>query len=74
MKETIKHYGKIFLNLSITLLFTAFVVFAIPKILLFFIPFVIGGIIAWVSNPLVGFFERKIKIRRKAMSVALILF
>lgn len=72
MKETIKHYGKIFLNLSITLLLTAFVVFAIPQILLFFIPFVIGGIIAWVSNPLVGFFERKIKIRRKAMSVALI--
>lgn len=72
MKETIKHYGKIFLNLSITLLLAALAIFAVPKVLLFFIPFVIGGIIAWVSNPLVGFFERKIKIRRKAMSVALI--
>lgn len=72
MRDGFWHYGKITLNFLIALLGILIVVFVVPRVLLFFIPFVIGWIIAWVSNPLVGFFEKKIKIRRKAVSVALI--
>lgn len=36
-----------------------------PKLLKFFMPFVIGWIVAWIANPLVKFFEKKLKIVRK---------
>lgn len=72
MRDGLWHYGKITLNFLIALLGTLIVVLAVPRVLLFFSPFVIGWLIAWVSNPLVGFLEKKIKIRRKAVSVALI--
>ncbi len=72
MRDGLWHYGKITLNFLIALFGTLIVVLIVPRVLLFFTPFVIGWIIAWVSNPLVGFLEKKIKIRRKAVSVALI--
>lgn len=73
MKEGFWHYGKICLNILITILSVVLVVFVVPRILLFFIPFVIGWIIAWVSNPLIAFFEKKMKIRRKAASATLMI-
>ncbi|MBD5543976.1 MAG: sporulation integral membrane protein YtvI [Lachnospiraceae bacterium] len=72
MRDGFWHYGKITLNFLIALLGILLVALVVPRVLLFFSPFVIGWIIAWVSNPLVGFLEKKIKIRRKAVSVALI--
>ena len=72
MRDGFWHYGKITLNFLIALLGTLLVVFLVPRVLIFFSPFVIGWLIAWVSNPLVGFVEKKIKIRRKAVSVFLI--
>ncbi len=36
-----------------------------PKLISFFMPLVIGGIIALIANPLVKFFEKKLKIVRK---------
>lgn len=72
MKEGLWHYGKICLNFFIAILSIAIVVFVVPKVLIFFIPFVIGWIIAWVSNPLIAFFEKKMKIKRKAASATLI--
>lgn len=36
-----------------------------PRLLKFFMPFVIGWIIAWIANPLVRFFEKRLKIVRK---------
>ncbi len=72
MRDGFWHYGKITLNFLIALLGMLLVVFLVPRVLIFFSPFVIGWLIAWVSNPLVGFVEKKIKIRRKAVSVFLI--
>ncbi len=72
MRDGLWHYGKITLNFLIVLLGILIVVLIVPRVLLFFSPFVIGWLIAWVSGPLVGFLEKKIKIRRKAVSVALI--
>ncbi|MCM1161122.1 MAG: sporulation integral membrane protein YtvI [Roseburia sp.] len=72
MRDGFWHYGKITLNFLIALFGMLLVVFLVPRVLIFFSPFVIGWLIAWVSNPLVGFVEKKIKIRRKAVSVFLI--
>ena len=72
MKRTIRHYSKIFLNLFITLVVVLLVVFVLPKVLLFFMPFVIGWLIALVAHPLVTFIEKRMKIRRRAGSVVVI--
>lgn len=47
-------------------------IFVLPKILRFFLPFVIAGIIAAIANPVVKFLENKLKIKRKAGSVFVI--
>ena len=41
------------------------ILFAVPKLLVFFMPFVVGWIIATIANPLVRFFEKRLKIVRK---------
>jgi len=45
----------------------------LPKVLKFFLPFVIGWIVAMIANPLVRFLEKKVKIRRKHSSAIIIL-
>lgn len=57
--------ARILLNLLIPLITIGLTIWLLPKVLQFFIPFVIGGIIAFIANPLVRFLERKVKIRRK---------
>ncbi len=44
-----------------------------PKLLKFFMPFVIGWILAMVANPLVRFLEKRLKIIRKHSSAAIII-
>ena len=72
MKRTMKHYGKISLNLLLTLMAVLLVVFVIPRILLFFMPFLIGWLIALMAHPMVTFIEKRLKVRRKAVSVVVI--
>lgn len=57
------------MNLGIAILILLLMVFLLPRMILFFMPFVIGWIIALIANPLVQFFEKKLKIRRKAGTV-----
>ena len=64
MKKTVKHYSKIFLNLFITFVGILLVIFVLPKIVLFFMPFIIGWMIALVAHPLVTFIEVRMKVRR----------
>lgn len=66
MKPLHRTYIKVLMNLGIALLVLILVIFLLPKAVLFFMPFVIGWIIALIANPLVLFFEDKLKIRRKA--------
>lgn len=54
------------MNLGIAVLILLLMVFLLPRVILFFLPFVIGWIIALIANPLVHFFENKLKVRRKA--------
>ncbi len=51
---------------------TALIIFVLPRALTFFWPFVVAAIIAAIANPLVRFLEKKMKIRRKAGSVVVI--
>lgn len=64
-------YVKAVLNL-LTAVVLLLVIFVLPRLLGFFMPFVVGWIIAMIANPLVRFFEQKIKIRRKAGSAIVI--
>ena len=66
MKPLHRTYVKVLMNLGIALLILMLIVFLLPKALLFFMPFVIGWIIALIANPLVVFFESKLRIKRKA--------
>lgn len=74
MKQPEKRYVKALINLSLAALILLLCVFVLPRILVFFLPFVIGAVIAAAANPFVRFFEEKLRIKRKAGSaVAIIL-
>lgn len=68
MKE-LRNLLRIILNILIPLLTIALVVWLVPKGLRYFLPFVIGAIIAWIANPIVRWLERKIKLHRKYSTV-----
>lgn len=64
MKQSVK-YLKIFCNLAACILILFCIIFILPKIIVFFMPFVVGFILSLIANPLVRFLEKKIKIKRK---------
>lgn len=67
MKSSRKRtYLKVFLNLGIMLCTLLLCIFLLPRIIVWFMPFVAGWIIAMIASPLVHFFEKRLKIRRKA--------
>ena len=67
-----KVYIKITVNLILLIIGIIFAVYAVPSLLRFFMPFVIGWIISMIANPLVRFLERKVKILRKHSSAIII--
>lgn len=70
--KKIQLYLKIFLNLVLFSLALVFLLFVVPKLIGFFLPFVIGWMIAMIANPLVRFMEKRIKIVRKHSSAIII--
>lgn len=64
MKHSVK-YLKILCNFAAFILILLGIIFIVPKIIVFFMPFVIGFILSLIANPLVRFFEKKIRIKRK---------
>ena len=68
-----RKYVKAVLNLITAVVILLFVVFVVPSVISYFMPFVIGWIIAMIANPLVRFLDEKIKIRRKAGSAIVII-
>lgn len=73
MKDPLRKYCKAFLNLFAAFIILLFVIFVVPRVFRFFMPFVIGWIIAMIANPVVRFLDEKIKIRRKAGSAIVII-
>lgn len=68
MNNKIK-YLKIFSNIFVTLLVFLCFIFVVPKLIIFFMPFVIGFLFSLIANPLVKFLEKHVKIKRKYGSV-----
>lgn len=67
-----KRYLGIILNVVFPVAEILLVCLLGPKLLKFFLPFVIGWIIAMIANPLVKFLESKVKIVRKHSSVIIV--
>lgn len=73
MGKSNRKYLKVLLNLTIAGIILLLVIILLPRVLMFFLPFIVGYIIALIASPLVKFFEEKIKIRRKAGTVVVII-
>lgn len=72
MESPMKKYLKALVNLGVAVIVLLLVVLLLPKVLVFFTPFLVGWIIALIAGPLVRFFEEKVKIKRKAGSAFVI--
>lgn len=64
MKRSTK-YLKIFCNLFWALIVLLGLIFLLPKVILFFMPFVAGFLLSRIAYPMVQFLEKRIKINRK---------
>ncbi len=67
-----KIYFKIITNLLLTITGIVLLIVFLPRVIRFFLPFVIGGILSMIANPLVKFLERKVKLLRKHSSAIII--
>ena len=72
MRQSVKTYVKVVLNILTALVILLLCIFLLPRCIYFFMPFVIGWIIALIASPVVRFFEEKLKIKRKGASVIVI--
>lgn len=70
---SMRKYAKALLNLLVTALILLAVIFLLPRATIFFMPFVIGWIIALIASPPVRFLEEKLKIKRKISSAVVII-
>lgn len=70
--EEFRKYMKLILNIAIPVLFFYMLCIWGPKLLKFFLPFVIGWVIAMIANPLVRFLEKRVKIVRKHSSMMIV--
>lgn len=68
-----KRYLRMILNIVIPLLGLCLVIFLGPRLLRFFMPFVVGWILALLANPLVRCLERRVKLVRRHGSMLIII-
>ena len=64
-KKNFMKYLKIISNLALTLIAVIAVIVLVPKVLRFFMPFVVGFVISLIVNPIVKFLDKKLRIKRK---------
>lgn len=72
-KDEMKRYLRMILNIVIPFLGLCLVIFLGPRLLRFFMPFVVGWILALLANPLVRFLERRVKLVRRHGSMLIII-
>ncbi|MDK2965803.1 MULTISPECIES: sporulation integral membrane protein YtvI [Lacrimispora] len=70
--DTVKKYCRIILNIIIPIVFFYFICVWGPRLLNFFLPFVIGWVISVIANPLVRLLEKRLRIVRKHSSVLIV--
>lgn len=68
-----KRCFRMILNIVVPLLGLCLVIFLGPRLLHFFMPFVVGWILALLANPLVRFLERRVKLVRRHGSMLIII-
>lgn len=73
MKESVRHYSKIILNIVMAVLVLLAVVYILPRAVYFFLPFIMGFVISKVAGPIVTWLNKKIKVKRKALSATVML-
>lgn len=71
--SNVQKYIRILADFLIAGLIVVVLIFVVPKLLAFFMPFVIGWIIAMIANPLVRFLEKNVKMLRKHSSALIII-
>ena len=72
MTQEVKSVLKALINLIFSMIVLLLCVFAMPRLILLFMPIIVGWVISCIANPLVVFLESKIRIRRKAGTVVVI--
>lgn len=72
MEDWKKKYLRLILNLVIPIVEILAVCLLGPKLLKFFMPFVIGWIIAMIANPLVKILEKRLRLIRRHSSVLIV--
>lgn len=72
MKSSRKYF-KALANLGVAVAVLLLTVLLLPRLLIWFMPFVMAGIISMIASPLVRFFEEKIKLKRKVGSAFVII-
>lgn len=70
--EDTRPYWKVIVSLAFSLIATILFIVIGAKLLWFFMPFVIGWVIAFIVNPLVCWLEKRLKIVKKLGSVLII--
>lgn len=73
MKSEMIVYLKAVLNILTALVILVLCIFLLPRLIAFFMPFIIGWIISLIASPFVRFLEEKLKIKRKAVSAFVII-
>lgn len=63
-KEHAMKYLKIICNLLLAALTVLAVLVFVPKVLRFFMPFVVGFVISLIVNPIVKFLDKKLRVKR----------
>lgn len=66
-------YLKIAANYIMMALLIFVCLYVLPRLIVYFLPFVIALIIALITNPVVRFLDKRLKIRRKAGSAVVII-
>ena len=69
----LRTYLKVFVNIGILLVLLLLCIFVVPRIIIYFMPFVIGWMIALIASPPVRFLEKHLKIKRKVGSAVTII-
>lgn len=72
MNKNVKYIQAI-LNIVVAIVAALFLIFVLPKVIVYFLPFVIGFILSLVANPLVKVLEKRVKIVRKHSSMLIII-
>lgn len=67
-----KKYCKALANIAIAFVIILAIIMLLPKVLIFFMPFVVGWVIALLASPMVSFLEEKLRLKRKASSAFVI--